>query len=361
MVLRFFGYTYSMSDPAILFQKKLETLEAEMRKPEVLSDAKKYSRLSREYKTLKEKLDMHRSIEKMKSDSVSLETDYSREKNLELKNLLREEIDSLKKKQAELAGMLHELENPQDPNDQRNVIMEIRAGTGGDESTLFAAELFRMYSRFAEKRGWRTNIISSNRTGLGGFKEVILSIEGDHAYQTLKYEMGVHRVQRVPETEKSGRVHTSAATVAVLPEAEEVDVEIKPQDIRIDTFMSGGHGGQSVNTTYSAVRITHLPTKMVITCQDERSQLQNRMKAMTILRSRLLAMEDEKRRHERSKERRKQIGTGDRGEKIRTYNFPQDRLTDHRIKKNWHQLTAIMDGELEPIIEALNAEAQELQ
>lgn len=342
-------------------QRKVTELEAELKKPEIFSDTQKYSRLSRDYKETHEILEGVLALEKLDTDITALRKDLAGETNDELRSMMDEELASLEQNRTKLATEVHDMLHPADPNDSRNVIMEIRAGTGGDESALFAAELFRMYSRFAERRGWKCHMISSNRTGLGGFKEIIFSIEGEKAYRMLKYEMGVHRVQRVPETEKSGRVHTSAATVAVLPEAEEVDIDIKPSDIRIDVFMAGGHGGQSVNTTYSAVRITHLPTGMVVGCQDERSQQQNKLKAMTILRSRLLAMEIEKRQQERADARKSQVGTGDRSEKIRTYNFTQDRLTDHRIKQNFHNLAVIMDGELSEIIEALNVAARKAE
>jgi peptide chain release factor 1 len=242
---------------------------------------------------------------------------------------------------------------PKDPNDERNVILEIRAGTGGDEATLFAAELFRMYDRYAESKRWKVEVLSTSESGVHGLKEVIAMIEGGRVYSQLKYESGVHRVQRVPETEQQGRVHTSAVTVAVLPEAEEVDIKIDPKDIRIDTFCSSGPGGQSVNTTYSAVRVTHIPTNTVVSCQDEKSQIKNREKALRVLRSRLYEMEMQKQQEALAKERKSMVGTGDRSEKIRTYNFPQNRVTDHRIGLTIHQLPEVMDGKLQPIIDAL--------
>jgi peptide chain release factor 1 len=280
------------------------------------------------------------------------------ESDADLRAMAQEEIAALEPRAQALEEELKVLLLPKDPNDEKNVILEIRAGTGGDEASLFAAEIFRMYTRFAEQKRWKVEVMSISESGIGGYKEVIAIIEGDRVYSQLKWESGVHRVQRVPETEQQGRVHTSAVTVAVLPEAEEVDIKIEAKDIRIDTFCSSGPGGQSVNTTYSAVRITHLPTNTVVSCQDEKSQIKNREKGMRVLRSRLYEMEMEKQNAELAQARKQQVGSGDRSEKIRTYNFPQNRVTDHRIGLTLHQLDLVMQGRLQPIVDALIAHYQ---
>lgn len=334
-------------------QEKIKELEAAMQDPKNVSDANAMSKFGKEYSEAKEILRLSENIEKNQKETSHLEASLANEHDEEMIVLTQEEIMTLRDKVASDQETLDDLLHPQDPNDKKNIILEIRAGTGGDESALFAADLFRMYSRFAENHGFKIKILSSNRIGIGGFKEIIAEVTGDYAYKHFKFESGVHRVQRVPETEKAGRVHTSAATVAVMPEAEEVDLIIDPKDIRIDTFCSSGHGGQSVNTTKSAVRITHLPTNTVVSCQDEKSQGQNKEKAMAILRSRLLSQIEEERSARESAQRKSQIGSGDRSEKIRTYNYPQDRVTDHRIKLTLHNLNGILDGDLMPIIKEL--------
>ncbi len=334
-------------------KQKIAELEAEMQKSEVVSDNNKMSKLGKQYNETKEIFELAESVEKTEKDIDNLQSSVGSETDDEMIALTQEEITALEKKLVDDREKLEELANPADPNDKRDIILEIRAGTGGDESALFASDLFRMYTRFAETNDWKINILSSNRTEIGGFKEIIAEVTGDNVYKHFKFESGVHRVQRVPETEKAGRVHTSAATVAVMPEAEEVDLEIKTNDLRVDTFCASGNGGQSVNTTYSAVRITHTPTNTVVSCQDEKSQTQNKLKAMQILRSRILAKLEEEKNAKNAATRKSQVGTGDRSEKIRTYNFPQDRLTDHRIKLTLHNLDKILGGDLMPVIKEL--------
>lgn len=337
----------------ILFERR-EELERLLQDPTVIRDQRRYGELSREHRRLTEALAVAEEVERLEASRTELEKTMRGEQDGELRAMGEEELKDVSEKIAWRRADLEARLRPRDPLDAKDIIVEIRAGVGGEEAALFAAELFRMYGRFAERRGWETALLSTNRTGIGGFKEVIFEVRGQDVYSTLKEESGVHRVQRVPATEKSGRVHTSTATVAVLPEADEVDVVIRPEDLNIDVSTARGHGGQSVNTTYSAVRLTHVPTGIIISCQDERSQKQNREKALKILRARLLAIGQEKAQSAMASERRRQVGTAERSEKIRTYNVPQDRVTDHRLKESFHGLSAILDGELDSILMALN-------
>jgi len=334
-------------------EAKYEELNQALASPEIVSDSARYQKTAKTHSEITPVVEKYREYKDLTRGIAESKALLQDETDPEMVSYAEEELAKLEKRVGEVEEELKVLLLPKDPNDEKNVILEIRAGTGGDEATLFAAEIFRMYNRYAETQRWRVEVLSTSESGVGGLKEVIALIEGQGVYSRLKYESGVHRVQRVPATETQGRVHTSAVTVAVLPEAEDVDIKIDPKDIRIDTFCSSGPGGQSVNTTYSAVRITHLPTNTVVSCQDEKSQIKNREKGMRVLRSRLYEMEQQKQQEALAKERKAMVGSGDRSEKIRTYNFPQNRVTDHRIGYTVHQLPEFMDGRLQPLIEAL--------
>ena len=342
-----------MLDRLKQIEERYEELSQELLSPELLGDHAAYSKVAKQHRSLGDIVAKYRSWNSLQQEMAGAREMLDTAEDDEMREMARLEVDSLQTKLEATENELKIMLVPSDPNDEKNVIVEIRAGTGGDEASLFAGEVLRMYQRYAERQGWRFEILDASESGIGGVKEAVALIEGDKVYSKLKHESGVHRVQRVPQTEASGRIHTSAITVAVLPEAEEVDVKIDPKDLRIDTFCSSGPGGQSVNTTYSAVRITHLPTNVVVSMQDEKSQIKNREKAMRVLRARLQELEEQKQHDALASERRSMVGSGDRSEKIRTYNFKENRVTDHRIGLTIHQLDLVIAGNLDPFIQAL--------
>ncbi len=338
-------------------ERSYEELTAQISSPEFMSDMSAYAKLMKQHRSLGIIVEKYREVRKM-TEALADSKEMLDMADDEMRELALAEIAEIESKLPDAEEELKVLLLPQDPNDEKNVILEIRAGTGGDEATLFAAEILRMYARYAERQGWKMEIMDAADTGVGGIKEAFAMIEGDKVFSKLRYESGVHRVQRVPQTETSGRIHTSAITVAVLPEAEEVDVQVDPKDLRVDYFCSSGPGGQSVNTTYSAVRLTHLPTNVVVSMQDEKSQIKNKEKAMRILRARLQELEEQKQHDELSAERKSMVGSGDRSEKIRTYNFKENRVTDHRIGLTVHQLDLVLEGQIDEFIDALRTHYQ---
>jgi peptide chain release factor 1 len=342
-----------MLDKLAQIETRYEALTNELSSPELLANPSAYGKAAKQHRSLGEIVEKYRSYKSLAEQLNGARDLAVNSEDADMRELAQIEIESLQAQLEQAENDLKFLLVPQDPNDEKNVILEVRAGTGGDEASLFAADILRMYARYAERQRWKMEILDASESGIGGMKEAVALIEGDKVYSKLKHESGVHRVQRVPQTEASGRIHTSAITVAILPEAEEVDVKIDPKDLRIDTFCSSGPGGQSVNTTYSAVRITHLPTNTVVSMQDEKSQIKNREKAMRVLRARLQEIEEQKQHEAIAGERRSMVGSGDRSEKIRTYNFKENRVTDHRIGLTIHQLDQVMEGSLDAIIEAL--------
>lgn len=342
-----------MLDKLTALEKRCDELERQMADPDVAGDYSRLQAVIQEHGSIKQVVALSRQYRKVLDDREQARTLMREESDREMAALAREEVEELDRQRDEIERNLRVQLIPKDPNDDKNVIVEVRAGTGGEEAGLFAAELYRMYTRYAQLHNWQVEVISSTETGLGSVREIVFQIEGAGAYSQLKHESGTHRVQRVPVTESSGRIHTSAATVAVLPEAEEVDVSIDPDDLQIDVFFASGHGGQSVQKNATAIRITHRPSGIVVSCQDERSQLKNKEKAMAVLRSRLLARETERQQSEISEDRRSQVGTGDRSGRVRTYNFPQDRVTDHRVNYTRHGLEAVLDGEIDDILHQL--------
>jgi peptide chain release factor 1 len=349
----------SMNERLNFLLKRHEELSLIIQDPELVKDQKRYRGTMKEYSQLEEIASIHRVIEELEKQTEQAQTLVQEEKDPQMRDLAREELKELETKLSENEDKLKFLLIPRDPLDEKNIIMEIRAGTGGEEAALFASDLYRMYSRFAESKGWKFEIMNTNDTELGGIKEIVFSVSGNNVYENLRYESGVHRVQRVPATEASGRIHTSAVTVAVLPEADETEIDIKQEDLRIDVMRAGGPGGQCVNTTDSAVRITHLPSGITVHCQDEKSQIKNKAKAMRILRARIYEMEEAKAAAQRAEARKTQVGSGDRSQRIRTYNFPQNRLTDHRISLTLYKLDIIMQGGVEELFDALKLSAKE--